>query len=228
MKSCKLLQAVGLVGLAAAAAFGQASSADVASMKFFPPVGVKWIGATDFSQTNYGYHLDNSASYSYSDGNFADWSKWRFVRYTGLTGMQVTAWGDWGRPIPPPPFIKPNGDRAVPCEHTHVAYGVWLFYSFYSSGNHITGWVGPVGGGGKSGKQVNDWTCTHPVINPLSSDGNNTFGWGQEAFVFNFAKTGNPYLYMVVGAMALSHGALGCPTVGCINQPWIFAYAFPW
>jgi hypothetical protein len=195
-------------------------------MKMWPVANVKWLGVTDFSKTGYGYYLDNSDSYSYTDGNFADWSKWRFAIYTNLSGKNVTAWGAWGTPTPPPPVRRPDGKIAKLCEHTHVAYGVWLYFDYYSGGKRYTGWAGPLGGG-KSGIQVNDYTCTHSVKNPLSPNGDNQFGWGTDVVTLSFPKVGNIFPMIIVGASALSHGALGCRTTGCVNQPWINAYAIP-
>jgi hypothetical protein len=213
-----ILQAAGIGCLAAASTFGQITSSGLLTMKMWPTVPVKWLGSpTDFSKINYGYYYDNSPSYGFTDGDFAAWNKWRFAMYTGLSGKTITAWGDWYTPTPPPPVVKPGG-IAKPCEHTHIAYGVWLQYGYYSGGKYYTGWNGPFGGG-KSGVQGVNNSCPHTV--------NSLMGWGTDTYTFSLPKVGNPYTLMIVGASALSHGAIGCPIQGCINQPAIFAYAVP-
>lgn len=112
-------------------------------------------------------------SQALSKGAANDWRKWHFVFYTSLTGTNVTAWADWGQPTVPAPVVK-DGKTYDNCAHTHMSYGVWLQYGYYSGG---------------------------------------------------FPKTGNIWTAMILGATAVSHGSFDCSTHGCINKPWIGAYA---
>jgi hypothetical protein len=226
MKTVRMLF---LLGCLTAAAFGQATREQVAAMNMWPGVPVKWLGSVDFSNANTGYFLDNSSSTGFSDGNFTDWSKWRFAIYTGLTGKRVYYWGDWGYPTPAAPFQKSDGTWAKPCEHTHLTWSSWFQYGYYSGGVYYSGWTRG-GSGGLSGVQVNNYTCSMSTKNVWNSNGayENSFGWGNSSAMFTFPKTGNPFILMVVGASALSHGQQGCSMHGCINNPRINAYAIPW
>jgi hypothetical protein len=225
----KMIRTLSLLGCLTAAAFGQATREQVATMAMWPTVPVKWLGSTDFSRINYGYYLDGSANFGYSDGNFTDWSKWRFAIYTGLTGKDIYYWGAWGYPTPGPPVRRPDGRLASACEHTHLTWSSWFFFDYYSGGVRYSGWTRGAGGG-LSGVRVNDYTCTMSLKNSHNNGGliENAFGWGNSSGSIRMPKVGNPFTIMIVGASALSHGALGCSSQGCVNNPRINAYAIPW
>jgi len=209
----------------AASAFGQVTSSDIAALKFWPNGPIKYLATKHFDYAgDYGYYLDPNPSTSLALP-YSSWANWRAVIYTGLTGKRVYAYGDWGNPDPGPPVWDPV--RMIwrdNCQHTHVAYGVWLYYSYYSGGQYYSGWVGGIPVGGKSGVRVNNYTCSHAIKNPLSPNGDNVFGWGQDYFTFDFPKTGNIWTTMAVGVTAVSHAMLGCGQQGCTNSPWIIAY----
>lgn len=225
----KTMRLFALLGGLSMAAFGQATREQVATMNMWPTVPVKWLGSVDFAKVSYGYFLDNSPSIGYSDGNFTDWGKWRFAIYTGLTGKDVYYWGTWGTPTAPPPYTRPDGRIAKPCEHTHITWSSWFQFGYYSGGVYYTGWTRGAGGG-LSGVQVNNYTCSMSTKNSHNNGGliENAFGWGNSSGQIRIPKAGNPFILMIVGASALSHTLLGCSSQGCINQPWINAYAIPW
>lgn len=147
----------------------------------------------------------------------------------GPHGEKVYYWGAWGYPTPAAPFITSDGRLAKPCEHTHVTWSSWFQYGYYSGGVYYSGWTRGAGGG-LSGVQVNDYTCTMSTKNVWNNNGayENGMGWGVSSGSITFQKTGNPFILMVVGASALSHGMQGCDMHGCINNPWIDAFAMSW
>lgn len=207
-------------------AHAQVNQTELQAMKMWPSQPVTWLASKIFNYTgDYGYYYDNSPMAS-DWGAPNDWWKWRFVYYTGLTGKRVIAYGTWGYPTIPPPVVRPDGRIGDNCGHAHVSYGVWLQYGYYSGGQYYTGFAGPWGGS-KSGIRVNANYCRHSVDNPLKNI-DPRYGWGQDQVDFQIPKTGNIWVGMVVGASAVSHGGFGCPTHGCVNQPYIVSYTLPY
>jgi hypothetical protein len=201
----------------------QVNRAEFNSMSWSWTNSVKWLGSKQLGPGGYGYYQDNTPSSS-DVGSPNDWRKWRFVYYTGLTGTNVTAWAQWGLPSVPSPVLRPDGRLGDNCEHSHISYGVWLQYGYSSGGKYYSGVIGPLQGGSKSGVRVNNYTCRHSVNNGINWI-DERFGFGNDAWSYKFPKTGNIWTAMIVGAMAVSHGQFGCSTHGCVNQPWIGAYA---
>lgn len=220
-----LLNTAFALALGASAASAQLSQTDFQSMKWnWSAPGMKWLGTKIFQYAgDWGYYQDNNASYGVPTGHgYTSTYDWRYVYYGGLTGKRVYAWGDWGLPTVPPPFRDAKNVLRDGCQHTHVAYGVWMYYSYYSGGVNYTGWVGPLYGGNLSGIRVNDYTCNHAV-----SGGHDT--WGNTVFIFDFPKTGNIWQTMILGGQAYSHGSGLCGTsFQCVNQPWLGAYTVPY
>jgi hypothetical protein len=189
---------------------------------------ITWLGSTSLNPGGYGYYQDYTPSSSnMEDPTTINWRNWRFVYYYGLTGGNVWTWADWGQPSVPAPTTLPDGTIADECFHTHLAWGVWLQYGYYSGGAYYSGVVGPFQGGVKSGVRVNNSTCSHSVNNIFTKTVPR-YGWGQDSFNIKFPKTGNIWTAMIVGAFAISHVDLDCPTHGCTNQPWIGAYSLPY
>jgi hypothetical protein len=189
---------------------------------------VTWLGTTSLNPGQSGYYQDYSPSSSNMESpSNINWRNWRFVYYYGLTGGDVWAWADWGTPSVPPPAVRPDGRIGDNCFHTHVAWGVWLQYGYYSGGQYYSGVVGPYQGGVKSGVRVNNSTCTHSVNNTFTGSVPR-YGWGQDYFNIKFPKSGNVWSAMFVGAFAISHAGMDCPTLGCTNQPWIGAFSLPY
>jgi hypothetical protein len=213
-----------ILGLAFAAfpIMAQVNQAEFSTMTWSWSNPITWLATCNLGTSGAGYYQDYSPSMNYT-GTATDWRKWRFVAYVGLTGKKVTAWGNWGQPSIPSPVVRPDGRIGDNCQHAHLSYGVWLQYGYYSGGVYYSGVVGPLQGGTKSGIRVNNYTCRHSVNNSLNQI-DPRFGWGSDVFNFTFPKTGNIWNMMIVGASALSHGAFGCSTHGCVNQPWIGAY----
>lgn len=219
-----LIKSALALALCASAASAQLLESDFNTMKWDWSVpGMKWLGTKIFqSAGDYGYYQDYNPSYGVTTGSgYLNRADWRFVYYGGLTGKKVYAWAAWGLPSVKPPYTNANGKRVDGCMHTHVGWGVWMYYSFYSGGVNYSAWVGPLKGGNQSGIRVNDYTCNHSV-----TGGHDT--WGNDLFTFPFPKTGNIWQAMIVGAMAYSHGAELCGgAFQCVNQPWIGAYTIP-
>jgi hypothetical protein len=215
-----LLKSALLLALGASAASAQLLESEFQKMKWnWSAPGMKWLGTKIFQYAgDYGYYQDNNPSYGVPiNSSYTNTADWRYVYYGGLTGKRVYAWGQWGLPSVKPPYVDAMGKLRDGCMHTHVGYGVWMYYSFYSGGVNHTGWVGPLYGGNISGTRVNNYTCSHSV-----TGGHDT--WGKDVFTFDFPKTGNIWQTMILGGMAYSHGANLCPSFQCVNQPWLGAY----
>lgn len=197
----------------------QVPEPDFQSMKWsWGPV--KWLATKAFEYAgDYGYYQDNNPSYAIPNStSFTDWRHWRFVYYYQLTGKRVVAWGDWGLPSVAPGIVR-NGVYYDDCGHTHVTYGVWMQYSYYSGGNYYTNYVGPLYGGSKAGYRTASKYCGHKIGSDLHGS------WGNEVFTFDFPKTGNIWQAMFLGGLANSHAGLcGAGSFSCINQPWLGAY----
>lgn len=219
-----LIKSLVVLALGASAVSAQLLESDFNTLKWptFSP-GMKWVGTKIFqSAGDYGYFQDPNPSYGVPiNSGYIKSSDWRLVYYSGLTGKTVYAWSTWGQPSVKRPYVNEKNVRVDGCMHTHVGWGVWMYYSFNSGGVNYSGWVGPLKGGNLSGIRVNDYTCRHTV-----TGGHDT--WGSDVFTFSFPKTGNFWHLMAVGAIAYSHGAELCGgSFQCINQPWIGAYTIP-
>lgn len=215
----KTIRMLSVLGCLTAAAFGQVSREELANMNMWPGVAVKWLGSTDFSQTNYGYYRDYSPSVPF-DGAYTDWSKWRFAIYGGLTGKNVYYWANWSGPI--------DQNQLANCGHTHVTWSSWFQIGYYSGGVYYSGWSRGAGGGMSGVKSASGTSCSMSPKNTWNGNGGweNNFGWGNSYGTFRFPKTGNPFILMIVGASAVSHAGVGCSAHGCINNPGIYAYTY--
>ncbi len=219
-----LKSALGIVTLAATVS-AQVPEPDFRKMTWSFTGPITWLASKIFQYAgDYGYYQDNNPSYGISNTDpLTDRRHWRYVYYTGLAAKRIVAWGSWGLPSIPAPFVDAQGVRRDGCGHTHVTYGVWMQYGYYSGGTYYTGWVGPLNGGSLSGVRVNNYTCSHQIGASAHAS------WGSSAFTFDFPKTGNIWQALVLGGVANSHGAGLCGgTFACINQPWLGAYTVPY
>jgi hypothetical protein len=218
-----------LCATASGSALAQPDQSEFSSYTWSWTNPVTWLGTTSLNPGQAGYYQDYSPTYSNMESpSTINWRHWRMVYYYGLTGGDVWAWADWGLPTVPPPAVRADGRIGDNCFHSHVAWGVWLQYDYYSGGTHYSGVVGPLQGGVKSGvRPTNSSPCSHSVTNIFNSSVPR-YGWGKDYFNMKFAKTGNIWAAMYVGAFAINHGAMGCATQGCTSNPWIGAYSLPY
>lgn len=216
-----------LCAAACGSALAQPDKSEFSSYQWSWTNPINWLATYNLKPGGSGYYQDYTPSYSNMEvPSTINWRHWRFVYYTGLTGGNVMAWADWGLPAIKPP-VKVGNETMDDCQHSHVAWGVWLQYGYYSGGVYYSGVIGPYQGGVKSGVRVSSNVCKHSVTNDFTTIVPR-YGWGNDYYSIKFPKSGNPWTAMIVGAFAISHRKLGCSTQGCTNQPWIGAYSVPY
>ncbi|MET0342727.1 MAG: hypothetical protein ABW252_17100 [Polyangiales bacterium] len=215
-----LALALTLTALCAPGVAAQANAAEMNAFPMPPPTG--YVATKTFAYAgDFGYFTAPMPS-EYGTGVGAP--DYRYVRYRGINGKRIYAYGAWG---PTPITMDGSGDG---CGHAHASYGVWIRYEISLGFTRIAGWV-RVGGGAMSGVRESG-RCVFKTNGPLAQV-DARFGWGSDFFLLDCRQNKcGIYTDMVLGALSNTHGWGSCTVprgsfAACKEPSYLISYTTP-